>query len=76
MNSDNRKDLLRKQKQLFEEVEALNKVRTEELSYQQSISVNSLLKEKRAKYKLISYILKGLENEERRKNRKLSKKTR
>ena len=76
MNSDTRKDLLRKQKQLFEEVEALNKVRTEELTYQQSVSVNSLLKMKRQKYKMICAILKGYEDERRKENRKHSKKTR
>lgn len=75
MNSDNRKDLLKRQRDLFNEIENLNKVRCEELSYQKSVSINSLLKKKRQQYKMITAILKGYEDE-RRENRKPSKKTR
>lgn len=65
MNSDTRLSLLRKKEELKNDINALNRVRTEELTYQQSIKVNQELKEKRQKYKLICIVLEGLKNGKR-----------
>ena len=74
MDSEKRKELLRERNKLSKEVEELSRIGKDNLTYQQCVSINNLLKIKRQKYKMICAVLKGLEDG--RRNRISNKKTR
>ena len=74
MNSDTRKELMKKQRELFDEIENLNKIRIEKLSYSRSVSINDLIKKKKSQYKMITALLKGYEDG--KENRRIGKKFR
>lgn len=74
MNSDTRKDLMKKQRELFNEIEELNRLRIEKISYARSVSINDLIKRKKQQYNIITALLKGYEDG--KENKRIGKKFR